>query len=101
MRWIDSQWGRAAKALPETPVLFSHSGATIALWKALEGIGHPQANLFTMHCGCRGGASAAVAAGCDMLRLKRQGRWKSDSCPQLYVDEHISLNTDITKFLAW
>ena len=100
VRWIDSRFGKVITALPKNPIPFSHSGATIALRKGLERTGHPQANLFTLHSGRRGGASAAVAAGCDMLTLKRQGRWKSDSCPQLNVDEHVSLNTDFTKFLS-
>ena len=100
VRKIKSAFGDAVSSLPTAPVPFSHSGATMALRKALAKVGHPQANLFTMHSGRRGGASAAVAAGCDLLTLKRQGRWKSDACPQLYVDEHVSINTDFTKYLA-
>ena len=100
VRKIPTRFGDAVTALPKDPKAFSYSGATLALRKALERIGHPQANLFTMHSGRRGGASTAVANGCDLLTLKRQGRWKSDSCPQLYVDEHVSLNTDFTKFLS-
>ena len=52
-----------------------------------------------MHSVRRGGALTAVANGCDLLTLKRQGRWKSDSSPQLYVDEQVSISSNFTKFL--
>ena len=100
VRKIASRFGDAVTELPSAPKPFSHSGATLALRKDLNRIGHPQANLFTMHSGRRAGASTAVTNGCDLLTLKRQGRWKSDACPKLYVDEHVSINTDFTKFLS-
>ena len=99
VRKIMSEFGPATTALPPVLSAFSRSAATISLRKGLEKIGHPSPSSFTLHSGRRGGASAAVAAGCDMLTLKRQGRWKSDSCPQLYVDDHVNLDTDFTKFL--
>ena len=100
VRKIATRFGNAITSLPVAPSPLSRSAATIALRKGLEKAGHPQASSFTLHSGRRGGASAAVAAGCDLLTLKRQGRWRSDSCPQLYVDEHVTLNTDFTKFLG-
>ena len=100
-RKVKAWFGEAISSLPAkagTP--FSRSAATIALRKGLEKIGHPNASSFTLHSGRRGGASAAVAAGCDLVTLKRQGRWKSDSCPQLYIDENVSLKTNFSKFLS-
>ena len=88
-------------ALVASPRPFSKQGALLAMKNHLFHLGVPNWDKFTLHSGRRGRASAAVAAGCDMLTLKRQGRWKSDSCPQLYVDEHVSLNTDFTKFLEF
>ena len=100
VRKIATRFGDAVTSLPVNPSAFSRSAATIALRKGLEKTGIANAAAFTLHSGRRGGASAAVAAGCDMLTLKRQGRWKSDSCPQLYVDNHVSINLDFTKFLS-
>ena len=91
--------GDVRTSLPIDLAPLTRAGATSALRKGLERVGHPNAAAFTLHSGRRGGATAAAAAGCDLVTLKRQGRWKSDSCPQLYIDESVSLNTNFSKFI--
>ena len=99
-RKVQAWFGEASSSLPKTPTPLSRSAATTSLRAALCRIGHPNAAAFTLHSGRRGGASAAVAAGCDLVTLKRQGRWKSDSCPQLYIDENVTLNANFSRFLS-
>ena len=97
---ISMRFGDAVTSLPVEPSLFSRSAATTAMRRGLEKVGSLNAGAFTLHMGRHVGALAAVEAGCDMLTLKRQGFWKSDSCPQLYVDNHVMINADFTKFLS-
>ena len=52
------------------------------------------------HSGCRGGTTAAAAAGADITELKLQGRWCSDSMPRLYTDNAIKLRCDFASRLA-
>jgi hypothetical protein len=65
---------------------FSYTGALRAFRKLLAFIGIPDPKCYGLHSGRRGGATAALNAGCPLLFVKRQGRWKSDSVPLLYVD---------------
>ena len=67
---------------------------------ALAGlVENPEA--FSLHSGRRGGATEAISNGCDLLSLKRQGRWRSDSCPQIYVDDVLNCSSRFTSFLRF
>ena len=66
---------------------FSSQAALKAFRDLLEEMGVPNPGAFSLHSGRRGGATAAAMNGCDFLSIKRQGRWRSDACPQLYIDE--------------
>ena len=79
---------------------FTHQGATKAMRSLLEAVGVPDPEAFTLHSGRRGGATHAALNGCDFLAIKRQGRWKSDSCPQLYIDDAYNMYNNYTSFLG-
>ena len=79
---------------------FSRQGATKAFRDTLDEMGVPNPNLFTLHSGRRGGATAAAMQGCDFLSIKRQGRWRSDSCPQRYIDEATTRINNFSSFLG-
>ena len=83
-----------------TRLAFSRQGATKALRDLLSEIGTPDPTAFTLHSGRRGGATFAAMNGCDFLSLKRQGRWRSDSSPQLYIDEALTRNNNFTSYLG-
>ena len=82
------------------PTPFSRQGATKAFRETLGAMGVPDPSLFTLHSGRRGGATAAAMNGCTFLSIKRQGRWKSDSCPQRYIDEATTRMNDFSRFLG-
>ena len=79
---------------------FSRQGAAKAFRETLAEIGVPNPNLFTLHSGRRGGATAAAMNGCSFLSIKRQGRWKSDSCPQRYIDEATTRINNFSRYLG-
>ena len=85
-RRVSGPLGSCWSALPISPAPFSYQGALKDFRDALVGAGL-DGKAFSLHSGRRGGATEAVKNGCDLLTLKRQGRWRSDSCPQLYVDD--------------
>ena len=79
---------------------FSRQGASKAFRETLSTMGVPNPNLFTLHSGRRGGATTAAMNGCSFLSIKRQGRWKSDSCPQRYIDEATTRINNFSRFLG-
>ena len=79
---------------------FSKQAATISMRHHLLHLGVPNAESFTLHSGRRGGATQAAIAGCDFLTIKRQGRWASDSCPQMYIDDAATMQSNFTSFLG-
>ena len=76
--------------LPVNLKPFSYKGALHAFRSILSRVNVPDPLLFGLHSGRRGGATAALNAGCPFLYVKRQGRWRSDSVPLLYVDPDLS-----------
>ena len=94
------QGARGFSSLPPNPRAFSKQGATLAMRRHLMHIGVPNASSFTLHSGRRGGATQAALGGCDFLAIKRQGRWASDSCPQMYIDEAATLQSNFSSFLG-
>ena len=78
----------------------SRQAACKAFRDVLESLGVPDPSLFTLHSGRRGGATAAAMNGCSFLSIKRQGRWKSDSCPQRYIDDATSRKNNFSRFLG-
>ena len=87
-------------SLPANPAPFSKQAATISMRLHLRHLGVPNFNEFTLHSGRRGGATAAALSGCDFLSIKRQGRWVSDSCPQVYIDEAATMQSTFSTFLG-
>ena len=83
-----------------TRLAFSRQGATKALRDLLSELGVPNPRAYTLHSGRRGGATFAAMNGCDFLSLKRQGRWRSDSSPQIYIDEALMRNNHFTSYLG-
>ena len=83
-----------------TRLAFSRQGATKALRDLLSDLGTPDPSAYTLHSGRRGGATFAAMNGCDFLSLKRQGRWRSDVSPQIYIDEAHTRNNNFTSFLG-
>ena len=79
---------------------FSRQGASKAFREVLSQMGVPNPALFTLHSGRRGGATTAAMNGCSFLSIKRQGRWKSDSCPQRYIDEATTRINNFSRFLG-
>ena len=79
---------------------FSHQGATKAMRDLLCSVGVATPAAYSLHSGRRGGATAAAMNGCDFLSIKRQGRWKSDSCPQIYIDEAYMRQNDFSMYLG-
>ena len=79
---------------------FSSQAALKAFRDLLEDLGVTNPRSFTLHSGRRGGATAAAMNGCDFLSIKRQGRWRSDACPQLYIDEANMRRNNFTSFLG-
>ena len=84
--------------LRDTP--FSQQGALSAFRSLLEDMGVPNPRAFSLHSGRRGGATTAAMNGCDFLSIKRQGRWRSDACPQLYIDEANMRRNNFSMFLG-
>ena len=87
-------------SLSPTARPFSKQAATISLRAHLTHLGVPNAASYTLHSGRRGGATHAALNGCDFISIKRQGRWASDSCPQLYIDEAATLRSTFSRFLG-
>ena len=83
-----------------TRLAFSRQGATKAFRDLLSEIGVPDPSAFTLHSGRRGGATFAAMNGCDFLSLKRQGRWRSDTSPQIYIDDAHTRNNRFTSYLG-
>ena len=83
-----------------TGLAFSRQGATKAFRDLLSELGVPDPTAFTLHSGRRGGATFAAMNGCDFISLKRQGRWRSDSSPQIYIDDAHTRNNRFTSFLG-
>ena len=54
---------------------------------------------YTLHSGRRGGATQAFQDGCSFIVVKRQGRWSSDSSPQIYIDSDLSSQLEFTSHL--
>ena len=79
---------------------FSPQAALKAFRELLEEIGLSNPKSFSLHSGRRGGATAAAMNGCDFLSIKRQGRWKSDTCPQLYIDEAHMRKNNFSMYLG-
>ena len=90
---------RQASTFP-TDKPFSRQGATKAFRDTLSLLPVPDPSRYTLHSGRRGGATNAALMGCDFLTIKRQGRWKSGSCPQMYIDEAHLRNNHFTSFLG-
>ena len=85
---------------PSSPVKpFSYQAALMDFRSALADVGVKKED-YSLHSGRRGGATEAVRNGCDLLTLKRQGRWRSDSCPQLYVDDVLNGSSRFSQFLS-
>ena len=84
--------------LSSSPEVFSYQSALKDFREAMVDVTvDPKA--YSLHSGRRGGATEAVRNGCDLLTLKRQGRWRSDDCPQLYVDDVLNRSSRFTSFL--
>ena len=83
-----------------TRLAFSRQGATKALRDLLSELGTPDPSAFTLHSGRRGGATFAAMNGCDFISLKRQGRWRSDKSPQIYIDDAHTRNNRFTSYLG-
>ena len=84
---------------PSSPSPIAYNCALLDFRKALVGVvADPEA--YGLHSGRRGGATEAIRNGCDFLTLKRQGRWRSDNCPQLYVDDVLNRSSRFTSFLS-
>ena len=83
-----------------TRLAFSRQGATTALRDLLSRLGTPDPTAFTLHSGRRGGATFAAMNGCDFISLKRQGRWRSDVSPQIYIDDAHTRNNRFTSYLG-
>ena len=92
--------GRGTVSLAADAVPFSKQGALISLRHHLRHLNVHDADSFTLHSGRRGGATQAAINGCDFLAIKRQGRWVSDSCPQMYIDEAANLQSNFSSFLG-
>ena len=78
----------------------SRQACSKGLRDTLSLLGVPDTSLFTLHSGRRGGATAAAMNGCSLLSIKRQGRWRTDSCPQRYIDDAISRKNNFSRFLG-
>ena len=99
-RRISGPLGEGWSSLPVSPSPMSYKSALADFRDALVGlVGNPEA--FSLHSGRRGGATEAISNGCDLLSLKRQGRWRSDSCPQIYVDDVLNCSSRFTSFLRF
>lgn len=99
-RRVQGPLGACFTSLPvASPAPFSYKGALADFRAALSGIGLDPKS-FSLHSGRRGGATEAVINGCDLLLLKRQGRWRSDACPQLYVDDVLNNSSKFSSFLG-
>ena len=79
---------------------FSYQSALGDFRSVLSSLGLPSVHEFSLHSGRRGGATEAIKRGCDFLTLKRQGRWRSDSCPQLCIDDVLSQSSNFSSFLG-
>ena len=99
-RQVSGPMGSCWSSLPPVGSLlaFSYQGALIDFREALARAGVDQ-RAYSLHSGRRGGATEAVSNGCDLLTLKRQGRWRSDACPQLYVDDVLNSSSRFSSFL--
>ena len=82
------------------PTSFSAQAALKAFRELLGELGIQNPGAFSLHSGRRGGATAAAMNGCDFLSIKRQGRWKSDACPQIYIDEANMRKNNFSMFLG-
>ena len=101
-RKVSGPLGPCWSSLPDPsspPKPFSYQAALMDFRNALTDIGEDSED-FSLHSGRRGGATEAVRNGCDLLTLKRQGRWRSDSCPQLYVDDVLNGSCRFSNFLS-
>ena len=90
----------ASPSLAANPRPFSKQGALLGLKRHLFHLDVPNWDEFTLHSGRRGGATQAAAAGCSLLSIKRQGRWVSDECLQMYIDEAATMRSDFSSFLG-
>ena len=79
---------------------FSKQAALLGMRHHLRHLNILDADSFTLHSGRRGGATQAALNGCDFLAIKRQGRWASDACPQMYIDDAANLQSNFTSFLG-
>ena len=79
---------------------FTRQAATKAFRDSLEAQGVPDPSLYTLHSGRKGRATAAAMNGCSFLSIKRQGRWRSDACPQRYIDDATARNNHFSRFLG-
>ena len=79
---------------------FSAQAALKAFRDLLGEMGVQNPKSFSLHSGRRGGATAAAMNGCDFLSIKRQGRWRSDACPQLYIDEANMRRNNFSSYLG-
>ena len=95
-----SAGGGTGVSLSADAQAFSKQAAIIAMRNHLRFINTPNADCYTLHSGRRGGATQAALNGCSFLGIKRQGRWSSDSCPQLYIDDAASLQSTFSGFLG-
>ena len=82
------------------PTAFTAQAALKAFQEILSEAGVQNPNSFSLHSGRRGGATEAAMNGCDFLSIKPQGRWKSDSCPQLYIDEAHMRKNNFSMYLG-
>ena len=85
--------------LPLTLSPFSYNAALKSLRKVLTVAGVHSPSSYGMHSPRRGGATEAFNSGCPFILVKRQGRWKSDSSPQMYIDSDLKAQALFTRFL--
>ena len=78
----------------------SRQAATKCFRELLARVGVPDPSLYTLHSGRRGGATTAAQNGCSFIHIKRQGRWRSDSCPQRYIDDAATRQNNFSRFLG-
>ena len=99
-RTVSGPLGTGTSALPASPTPFSYTGALGDFRALLKAIGITNPSSFSLHSGRRGGATEAARRGCDFMTLKRQGRWRSYSCPQLYEDDVINNSNKFVSYLG-
>jgi hypothetical protein len=99
-RTVQTPDGARVIQLPVVLAPFTYNAALQALRRLLRVVGVPDPECYGLHSGRRGGATTALNAGCPFLFVKRQGRWKSDSVPLLYVDPDFESLCAFSRFLT-